>query len=95
MPAIVRLGDLSKGHPPFPPTPNDKASTNVLVNGKGVHREGDTWKKHCTPSNSCHIGKLKKGSSTVFVNGKPVARSGDPIDCGDYADKGSTNVFSG
>jgi len=46
MPAVVRLGDMSRGHSCFPPRPNIEASSNVFVNGKGVHRVGDAWAIH-------------------------------------------------
>lgn len=92
MPAIVRLGDISKGHGSWPPRPNDQASSNVFVNGIAVHRAGDHWAVHCAPP--CHDGVLASGSPNVFVNGKQVARAGDPISCGDTALQASTNVFA-
>lgn len=41
MPGIVRLGDYCSGHDGYPPRPNIEASTNVFVNGLGIHRLGD------------------------------------------------------
>lgn len=87
---VTRLGDLSTGHYPFGPRPNDEASSNVFVNGKGVVRVGDHWAVHGT-----HDGVQATGSSSVFVNGKAVARIGDAISCGDFVAEGSSNVFAG
>lgn len=92
--SIMRLGDKSLGHSPgFPPTPSIKASTDVMVNGKGAVRVGDKYQIHCSGS-SCHIGSALSGS-TVKVNGLSVHRTGDPIDCGDKAGIGSPTVKAG
>lgn len=91
---IMRLGDKSTGHAPgYPPTPSLVASTNVKVNGLGAVRMGDKYQIHCFGS-SCHVGAAVS-SSSVYVNKKPVHRTGDPIDCGDTAGIGSTNVKAG
>lgn len=96
MPGIVRLGDQCSGHSCYPPRENSSASKNVFVNGKGVHRVGDSWKKHkCKRRHGNHAGNLKKGSSTVFVNGRGVGRKGDPVSCGSKCDECSDDVFSG
>jgi len=94
MPAVTRLGDVCSGDGCFGPRVNDEASTDVLVNKKGVHREGDHWVSHCCGP-VCHDGVLEKGSSTVFVNKKPAARIGDPITCGAVSAQGSPSVFFG
>jgi hypothetical protein len=65
---------------------------DVLVNGKGAHREGDDWAVHCCGP-SCHSGKTVKGSPNVFTNGKAKARIGDLVDCGSAISAGSSNVF--
>lgn len=95
MPAVVRLGDLCSGHGGFPPRPNDSASTDVFVNGKGVHRVGDHWVIHCDATPICHDGVEATGSTTVFVNGRGVARVGDSISCGSVCAQGSPDVFAG
>jgi uncharacterized Zn-binding protein involved in type VI secretion len=96
-PRACRLGDLSAGHYPWPPRPNDAASTDVFVNNKGWHRQGDHWAIHCAPP--CHDGTLLSGSSTVIVNNKQAGRNGDPINCPstplDFADEASPDVFAG
>ena len=94
MPAVTRLGDVCTGHGCYPPRVNDEASTNVFVNGIGVHREGDHWVTHTCGDNT-HDGILETGSSTVFVNGIPAARIGDPISCGSLSAQGSPSVFFG
>ena len=95
MPGIVRLADTSTGHGCFPARPNDTASTNVFINGRGVHRVGDHWIEHCcgVPL-ACHEGVQATGSPNVFVNGRAVARIRDTISCGDFNATGSSNVFA-
>lgn len=51
------------------------ASTNVLANGLGVARLGDSVKADCG-----HEGSIISASTTVLVNGLGVARLGDSID---------------
>ena len=94
MPAVTRLGDQCTGHGCFPPRPNDEASTNVFVNGLGVHRVGDHWVTHCCGP-VCHDSTAASGSSTVFVNGKAMMRIGDSVACGSLVAQGSGNVFAG
>lgn len=88
MPGVVRLGDICSGHGNCPPRPNNLASTNVFVNGLGVHRLSDTWDVHCD-----HTGITVEASTNVFVNGLGVARQGDTIDCGSVCDECSSDVF--
>lgn len=94
MASVTRLGDMCTGHGSFPPRPCTSASSNVFINGKGAHREGDSWDTHCDSSPSCHDGVLSKGSSGVFVNGRQLGTVGDPISCGSVVAEGSTNVFA-
>ena len=94
MPAVVRLGDKCSGHGCFPSRENTEGSPNVFVNGKPVHRVGDSWATHCCGI-PCHSGVASSGSSTVFVNGKPICRIGDNVSCGSKMAEGSPNVFVG
>jgi uncharacterized Zn-binding protein involved in type VI secretion len=94
MAAICRLGDECTGHGCFPPRVNDQASSNVFVNGLGVHRVGDHWVTHCCDDH-CHDSVAAEGSSSVFVNGMAVMRVGDKIACGSAVAQGSSNVFIG
>lgn len=94
MPAATRLGDICTGHPPcYPARPNIVASTNVFVNNKGWHRQGDGWAEHCCVGD-CHPGVLTTGSPNVFVNNKQAGRIGDPVNCGSFVATGSVNVFA-
>ena len=52
MPPVTRLGDNCTGHGSFPPRPSSGASPDVFVNGIAVHREGDSWAPHGSPSPS-------------------------------------------
>lgn len=92
MPAATRLNDSCTGHGCFPPRANTAASSDVIINGKGAHREGDNWAAHCCGP-PCHGGTTASGSPDVFVNGKAKARIGDPVDCGSAIAQGSGNVF--
>jgi len=93
VPGVCRENDVCTGHGCWPSRPNSEWSTNVFVNGRGVHRQGDGWQVHCCPP--CHAGNLASGSSTVYVNGKQMGRIGDPVDCGSFVQTGSGDVFCG
>ena len=95
MAAVARLGDRCTGHGDFPARANVSASTDVLINGKGAHRQGDAWSSHCNPIPVCHGSTLSGGCSTVFVNGKPLGRVGDSVACGGSVASGSPDVFAG
>lgn len=90
---VVRLGDRCSGHGCWPSRPNDMASADVLVNGRGWHRLGDHWATHCCKS--CHDGVAASGSRSVFVNGRPACRIGDGVSCGSTMVEGSGDVFCG
>jgi uncharacterized Zn-binding protein involved in type VI secretion len=83
---------MCSGHANAPPRANTSASTDVFVDGKGVHRVGDSWGPHGIPP---HTSTQSSGSSTVIVNGKGVARVGDSIACGSTNAQGSSTVFAG
>lgn len=93
MPRAVRFGDISTGHGSWPPRPNDEASDNVIINGKGAHRLGDHWPTHCNSTPTCHDGNASQGSPNVFVNGRNKCRVGDAISCGDHMAEGSPDVI--
>lgn len=95
MPGIARLGDICTGHGNWPARPSTSGSSNVFINGKPAHRQGDSWAVHCNPDPSCHSSVLAAGSSSVYVNGKPLGREGDPVACGSKVASGSPNVFAG
>lgn len=94
MAAAVRLGDLSTGHDCHPPVTANQGSDDVFVNGRPLHRVGDTWNPHAC-GGPPHVPVSVEGSSSVFINGKPAVRVGDMSDCGQAAAEGSDNVFIG
>lgn len=93
--AQTRLGDLDTGHDACPPTALITASSNVLINGRGAGRVGDSYAPHSCPSHPSHSGVIASGSSSVFINGKAAGRIGDPVSCGGSVAEGSQNVFVG
>ncbi len=96
MPKAARLGDSCTGHGCWPPRGNSGASSNVFINGKGAHRQGDSYPPHTCPSiPETHAGSLAGGSSTVSINGKKAGRVGDAVSCGGSVATGSPNVFIG
>lgn len=95
MSAATRLGDMDTGHDSCPPTALVTASGNVIINGKGAGRVGDTYAPHGCVVHSSHAGSIASGSATVFINGKAAARIGDPVSCGGSVRDGSSNVFIG
>ena len=94
MPPVGRDGDICLGHGSFPPTPVITFSNNVIVNGKGLFREGDKAASHGSPSPSPpHSRVASSGSPDTFVNGKPAMRIGDPIACGGLLAQGSPDTI--
>lgn len=93
MPSAVRLGDGTTGHDCFPPTTLGSASSNVLINGIGAVKVGDSIIPHCCPGSGCHGGTQASGSGNVMTNGNAQARVGDSISCGDSNAAGSPNVI--
>ena len=105
MPAATRLNDSTTGtcNLGLPCCPHGRTGTNsevspdVIINGLGAHRKGDTG-----PTNCPHGGTFATtgGSSTVFINGRAATRIGDATTCqvcgmsGSHTD-GSPNVFIG
>ncbi|WP_314905014.1 PAAR domain-containing protein [Selenomonas artemidis] len=100
MPGAARIGDRETGTcdlglPDCPHTrngTNTEASPNVLINGRGAHRRGDTG-----PCNCPHGGVFATtgGSGTVFINGKAAVRIGDATTCGSCGQGGSHTTGSG
>lgn len=105
MPAATRIGDSESGTcdlglPDCPHSrsgTNGTASGNVLINGVGAHRLGDTG-----PCNCPHGGTYATtgGSGTVFINGMAATRIGDATTCQSCGKpgahvSGSGNVFIG
>lgn len=95
MPKTTRLGDMDTGHDSCPPTALVTSSDNVIINGKGAGRVGDTYAPHGCDDHPTHAGSISSGSSTVFINGKAAGRVGDSVSCGGSVADGSPNVFIG
>lgn len=95
MPAATRLGDSNTGHDLCPPVALTSASSDVLINGIGAGRVGDSYAVHGCKSHPDHSGAIASGSATVFINGKAAGRVGDPVSCGGSVAAGSSNVFIG
>ena len=96
MPDAFRFGDSSTGHC-YPPRNINQSATNVKVNNKGAIRatQDNFAHVHKCGKSVHYMGPPSKGSKTVFVNNKPMVRTGDPVTCGDFCSKGSTNVQVG
>lgn len=95
MPGVARLGDFCTGHSCWPPRANNGASSDSIVNGRGIHRQSDSYPPHSWPPNPPHGAILSSGSSTVIVNGLQCGRCGDPVSCGGSVATCSSNVFAG
>lgn len=91
----TRLGDMDTGHDACAPTALISASNNVIINGKGAGRVGDSYAPHGCIAHPSHSGNIASGSSSVFINGKAAGRIGDPVSCGGSVAEGSGNVFIG
>ena len=76
----TRLGDTYTGHDACPGTVLVSASTDVIINGKGAGRVGDSYAPHGCIVHPAHTAHIASGSSTVLINGLHAARVGDPID---------------
>lgn len=79
-PALTMYLDMTTGHGPWPPVgflpPPAGASANVIINGRSVHKVGDTTLPHFAllPSPpDLHSDTISTGSPTVMVNGTPMA----------------------
>lgn len=95
MPQATRLGDNDTGHDACGPTALVSASSDVIINGKGAGRVGDSYAAHSCIAHPSHSGVIASGSGTVFINGKAAGRIGDPVSCGGSVAEGSSNVIIG
>lgn len=53
-------------------------SSDVLIEGRGAARQGDSTESQCPHGGS---GRIMNGSATVYANGKPMARVRDTTQC--------------
>lgn len=95
MPKATRLGDNDTGHDACAPTALVSASPNVIINGKGAGRVGDSYAPHGCVVHPAHSGVIASGSASVFINGRPAGRVGDAVSCGGNVAVGSNNVIIG
>lgn len=95
MPNATRLGDMDTGHDACAPTALNSASSDVIINGKGAGRIGDSYAPHGCIAHPSHSGTIASGSSSVFINGKAAGRIGDPVSCGGSVAEGSGDVIVG
>jgi len=98
MPAVARGNSrdtVTTNHGCASTTTTQACSSNVIINGIGVHRDTDLNTTHTIPcGSSCcpHTRPIVVASSNVIANGLGVARVGDPYSgCGQVA-TGSSNV---
>lgn len=95
MPAAARKGDA--GIPHCSSYVIASGSQDVLVNGRGAARIGDTSVPHLIPGRRCgtHTASIVTGSSSVVINGRPAAFVGSKLaDCTAVA-TGSSDVIIG
>ena len=96
MPAAARQGD--SGVPHCSAYTIATASGDVIINGRGAARVGDTSTSHKKPGGrrcGTHSAAISGGSGSVFINGRAAARVGDALtDCTNIA-SGSGDVIIG
>jgi len=95
MPSATRLGDSNTGHDMCAPVPLVTASSDVLINGLGAGRVGDSYASHGCLVHPGHSDTISAGSSSVFINGRPAARVGDAVSIGGSVRDGSGDVIIG
>jgi uncharacterized Zn-binding protein involved in type VI secretion len=104
VPAVARgsaVDTVTTNHGCTASTTTEGKSSNVIVNGTGVHRKSDKNTSHTVPvGDECpsHQTAISVGSTTVFANGFGIARIGDLYDGGEEVtvlENGSLNVFAG
>ena len=102
--AKVARGDsddsVDCNHPCLGTTTTDGMSSNVFVNGTGVHRQDDASVTHLSGADSpicaaTHTPTIAVGSTTVFANNKGVARKDEAYNASDTVASGSDTVFAG
>ena len=98
MPAVCRGDGVDFDIPHCSPMVRVGASTNVLVNGIGVSRQGDFNSPHLFPAGIfCppHAAPISTGSLKVRVNGKGCGRVGDSVAGWTFVASGCLNDFAG
>lgn len=95
MPAAARKGDA--GIPHCSGYVIATASSDVIINGRGAARIGDTSTVHLRPGKKCppHVASIVSGSSTVIINGRPAATVGSRLSMCTAVATGSSDVIIG
>lgn len=95
MPAVTRIGDADVAH--CSGMTRAEGSSDVIVNGLGVSRQGDNNTSHLLPGSPCpsHAAPIAAGSSTVIINGRGCGRVGDAVSGCTSVAQGSPDVFAG
>ena len=93
----ARIGDMTSGHPEFPPTMIASGNAKVLIEGLPASCVGDAGIPHIRLSKPFdpHEVKISAGSSKVMIGGKPAARVGDSTACGGAIASGASKVLIG
>lgn len=63
----TRLGDTDTGHDACPGTVLVSASTNVIINGKGAGRVGDSYAPHGCIVHPEHIQRISPAAAAQFL----------------------------
>ena len=87
-----RLGDTGLGHDACPPTTVSSCSPNVIIEGRGAARIGDSLVSHGCRVHPNHGRTIVSGSPNVIVNNSPLARISSSIDCGGELIEGASTV---
>lgn len=95
MPAVTRIGDADVAH--CSGMTRAAGSSDVIVNGLGISRQGDNNTAHLLPGSPCpsHAAPIAAGSSTVIINGRGCGRVGDAVSGCTSVAQGSPDVFAG
>jgi len=96
MPGAARRGDPGTFH--CSPWTIASASGDVLINGRGAARIGDSTSLHLKPAGrKCvpHTAKITQGAATVRINGRPAARVGSQLAGCTKVSRGSGDVEIG
>jgi uncharacterized Zn-binding protein involved in type VI secretion len=96
VPAAARKGDA--GVPHCGPYVIATGSSDVIINGRGAARVGDTSTSHLRPAGrkcAVHAPPIIRGSASVIINGRPAARVGDALSSCTLVASGSSDVIIG
>jgi uncharacterized Zn-binding protein involved in type VI secretion len=95
VPAVTRHTDADVTH--CSGMVRDGHSSDVIVNGLGVSRQGDNNTSHLLPGSPCpaHAAPITIGSTTVIINGRGCGRVGDAVTGCTSVAQGSPDVFAG